>query len=109
MAGLTHFTAAELNRTHHGAEWGPITYVGADTPSTRPDMVSVNPIDDYTWGAAAHSVRDGWCYLILMLDDRTNPNYGSTHYGRLSPGARCVGSAVTAQTATSDSPLYTEH
>ena len=48
--GLTAFTAAELNRSHHGSHWGPITYVDADVASTRPDEVSVNPIDDFTWG-----------------------------------------------------------
>jgi len=42
-AGLMEFTAARLQQLKHGSEWGPIDYVGADVPSTRPDMVSVNP------------------------------------------------------------------
>jgi hypothetical protein len=101
--GLSRYTAAELNRVHQGSRWGPITYVDAGVPSTRPDEVSVNPIDDYTWGAAAHSARDGRCYVIVITHDRTDPRYGSTHYGRLPAGATCVGSAATPATATSPS------
>lgn len=33
-------------------------------PQTRPDQISVNAIDDNTWGAAAYSVRAKRCYLI---------------------------------------------
>ena len=65
-----------------GSGWGRITYVSANVPSTRPDLVSVNPIDDYTWGAAARSVRDGRCHVIVIVSDRTNPKYGNTRYGR---------------------------
>src|SRR5439155_11626686 len=73
--GMSHFTAAELNNIHQGAGWGPITFVRGDVASTRPDEVSVNPIDDYTWGAAARSVRDGRCYIVVANFDRTNPKY----------------------------------
>jgi hypothetical protein len=100
-AGLAQFTAARLQRLHPGAEWGPIDYVPGDVRSTRPDMVSVNPIDRYTWGAAAYSVRAGRCYLILSADDPSNPRYGGTYYGRLPAGAPCVGAAATRQSVTS--------
>ena len=102
-AGLLEFTAARLQQLNHGSEWGPIDYVAASFPSTRPDMVSVNPIDKYTWGAAAYSVRTGRCYLILVADDLTNPRYGATYYGRLPIGAACVGSAANRATVTSTS------
>lgn len=101
FGGLGRFNAAELNRIHQGSGWGPIHYVDANVPSTRPDEVSVNPIDDYTWGAAAHSVRDGRCYVIVSAHDRNDPKYGSTFYGRLPLGAKCAGSAATLQAATS--------
>jgi hypothetical protein len=79
-----------------------ITFVPADVPSTRPNMVSVNPIDQYTWGdAAAYSVRTDRCYLILSTEDPLNPQYGNTYYGRLAQGASCVGLAATRQTVTS--------
>ncbi len=99
--GEMQWTAEELNRVHQGHEWGPITYVPAAVPSTRPDMVSVNPIDQYTWGAAAYSVRTNRCYLILTAHDLSSPQYGSTFYGRLAQRAPCVGLAATRQTVTS--------
>jgi hypothetical protein len=101
-AGEMQWTADELNRVHQGHEWGVITFVPADVPSTRPNMVSVNPIDQYTWGdAAAYSVRTDRCYLILSTEDPLNPQYGNTYYGRLAQGASCVGLAATRQTVTS--------
>jgi hypothetical protein len=103
--GMTHFTAAELNRIHQGSKWGPINFVDADVPSTRPDQISVNAIDDNTWGAAAYSVRAKRCYLIVTVGDRTDHRYGSTFYGRLPAGATCVGLAATPANATSKDPL----
>jgi hypothetical protein len=97
---LTQFTAARLQQLQQGAEWGPIEYVAGDVPSTRPDVVSVNPIDAYTWGAAAYSVRAGRCYVILVALDLANPNYGNTYYGRLAPGVPCLGTAATRQSVT---------
>jgi len=104
-AGLTEFTAPRLQSLKHGAEWGPIDYVEADTRSTRPEMVSVNPIDRFTWGAAAYSVRASRCYVILVANDPANPEYGSTYYGRLPRGALCVGAAVSRTSATSTTEL----
>jgi hypothetical protein len=73
FTGMDHFTADELTRIHQGAQWGPISYVSSEVPSVRPDMVSVNAIDPYTWGGAAFSLRAHRCYLILSALDATNP------------------------------------
>src|SRR5438105_6406623 len=105
FVGLTRFTAAELNRTHHGSQWGPITYVDADVASTRPDEVSVHPIDDFTWGAAAYSERAHRCYVIVVTNQRGNPEFGDTHYGVLPEGANCTGNKATPEAATSRDPL----
>lgn len=98
--GMEYFTADVLNRTQPAAEWGRIDYVPAAVPSSRPDMVSVNPIDDYTWSAAAFSVRTSRCYLILSSIDSTNTSFGQTLYGVLPPGAKCVGLAATRTSVT---------
>lgn len=102
--GMGRYTAAELNRMHWGSRWATIDYVPADVPSTRPDQVSVNPIDNYTWGAAAYSVRTHRCYLILTTHDRVNPGYGTTYYGRLPSGDPCLGAEAKPGTVTSEHP-----
>jgi hypothetical protein len=100
FTGMDHFTADELTRIHQGAQWGPISYVSSDVPSVRPDMVSVNAIDPYTWGAAAFSWRTHRCYLILLALDATNPMYGATFYGELSGNGQCIGATATRATVT---------
>src|SRR5215831_17284647 len=84
-AGLVEFTAARLQQLKHGSGWGPI--------------------DKYTWGAAAYSVRAGRCYLILVAEDPRNPEYGATYYGRLPARESCVGSAATRASVTSTTEL----
>lgn len=103
--GWAHFTASELNRIHWGAKFGRVTYVPANVPSTDPEIVSVNPIDNETWGAAAYSVRAQRCYVTLAVIDKSNYQYGQTFSGRLAPGAPCTGEAATPETATSTSVL----
>ncbi len=103
--GFTQFTAAELTAMHQGAQWGTITYVPADVPSSRPDMVSVNPIDTHTWGAAAYSSRARACYLVLSVLDGLNSAKGHDYYGRLPRGKPCVGSAATSETVAFQRPL----
>ena len=98
---LSHFTADELNRIQHGRKYLELTYVPADVPSTGPLVVSVNPIGDYTWGAAALS-EEGRCYLILTVRERTNPRLGFRRYGLLAAGAPCVGAAATPATVTEE-------
>jgi hypothetical protein len=100
--GLLQFNSTRLQQLHQGSEWGPIEFVPGDIPSTRPDMVSVNPIDAHTWGAAAYSVRASRCYLILVAHDLSNPQYGATYYGRLRQGATCVGDSANRQSVTSE-------
>ena len=97
--GLDRFTAEDLNRIHKGVELRPLRFIGANMPSTGPDVVSVNPIDRYTWAASALSSR-GICYAIVSAHDRANPKYGSTYFGRLPHGAACVGSAASPATVT---------
>jgi hypothetical protein len=93
--GMRHFSAAELNRLHAGYELGPIKFVAADIASTRPDVVSVNPIDDSTWGAASYSVREHRCYLMVLIAQPAHPGSTSVLFGRLPDGAACVGLAAT--------------
>ncbi len=94
------FDADELNRRKTGWKYLQIQYVPATVPSTGPLVVSVNPIDDDTWGAAALSLR-GHCNLQLLLHDPPGTNYGYFLYGRLPQGSPCVGAAATRKTATS--------
>src|SRR5947209_5310406 len=53
--GFSRFDAAELNRIQQGKELRQLRFVDRDVPSTGPDVVSVNVIDDFTWAAAALS------------------------------------------------------
>src|SRR5450759_3554289 len=55
FTGMDHFTADELTRIHQVAQWVPISYVSSYVPSVRPDMVSVNAIDPYTWGCLLYT------------------------------------------------------
>ncbi|TMD68703.1 MAG: hypothetical protein E6I84_01035 [Chloroflexi bacterium] len=64
--GFDRFTADELNRIHQGSKLRPLRFVTAGTPSTRLDIVSVNPIDRCTWGAVALS-SSGRCDAILTV------------------------------------------
>lgn len=93
--GLRHFSAAELNRLHAGRQWGPIRFVPANVASTRPDIVSVNPIDDSTWGAAAYSVRDHRCYLMVLVAEPGQTGAASVLFAQLPDGSPCLGSAAT--------------
>jgi hypothetical protein len=95
FTSLRHFSAAELNHLHAGDQLGPIRFVAADVASTRPDVVSVNPIDDATWGAASYSVRAHRCYLMLVVAEPGHPASTSVLFGRLPDGAACVGLAAT--------------
>lgn len=95
---MDRYTADYLNQTHPGEEWtiGKVRYVDADTASAGPTVVSVNPVDRYTWGAATYDTRRRRCYLIRWGSDRRNPEYGGARFDVLTPGERCVGSAITA-------------
>lgn len=90
--GFDHFTADELNRIHQGSRLRPLRFVNANTPSTRADIVSVNPIDYFTWGAVALSTSRR-CYAIVVV-------HGRFYYGVLPAGSECVGSSATPATVT---------
>jgi hypothetical protein len=105
FVGMKRYTAAELARIGQGAAFGKTTFIPGNVPSTDPETVSANPIDEYTWGGAAYSTRAGRCYVIVVAVDRQNPKYGSMFYGILAPGEPCVGNAATLQTATSKDQL----
>lgn len=98
--GYTRFTADELNRTRQGSDLRAIHFVPAPVPSTGPSVVSVNPIDDFTWTAASQSDETDRCYLIALVTERTNPKFGSTRYGWLPKGARCTADAATLDSVT---------
>lgn len=98
----TEFTAEELNRVRKASELRVIRFVGPDEESTGPDVVSVNPIDAYTWGAAARSDQDGRCYIIVAIADRVNPRFGEQRYGAFPRDHPCTGSLATPESAPSD-------
>ena len=99
FVGYSRFTAPELNRIHQGKELRAIRYVSAQTPSTGPAVVSVNPISKFAWAAAALSDQSGRCYVILTTSDPRNPQYGDDRYGWLPRGAACVGASATRKSA----------
>lgn len=94
------FTAAELNRIGQGSDLRELHFVPADVPSTSPAIVSVNPIDEFTWAAASLSDQDGRCYVILAEADRTNPEFGDVRHGWIPLGAPCIGTSANRATAT---------
>ncbi len=78
----------------HGKD---VRLVDARTESTGNLVVSVNPIDRFTWSAAARS-SNGRCYAILLQSDRENPRFGTTYYAKLPSGTPCKGEMATAET-----------
>ena len=105
---LSEADAETLNRNRNGWKWRQLGYVPSHEPSTGPMVVSVNPIDDETWGAAALSLR-GHCNLILVVNLPPPRQGGYVLYGILPDGAPCVGSAANRDTATSrDSRVWRE-
>ena len=105
--GYSRFDAAELNRIQQGNELRTIRYVGPGVPSTGPDVVSVNVVDDFTWGAGALSDQTNHCYLVLHVTDRERPEFGSAFFERLPKGEPCLGaSAVPDRVRASDWPDF---
>lgn len=92
--GLDKFNAEYLNR-HPPATLRHVSFVGPDVSSSGPDIVSVNPIGKYQWGAAAKSARTGDCFLFVVSHDPSDPRKGLTRYDRLAPEAECRGSLAT--------------
>lgn len=96
---LSRFTSARLNDL---APASGVTYVDADKPSTGSRVISVNPIDDYTWSATALSSSDGICYAILVRDDPTRPWNGETRFGVLPPTVPCSAAMALPSNVTSE-------
>jgi hypothetical protein len=93
--------AAELNRTQPQRPEYPlkVRYVGSDVPSDSPSVISVNPIDPFTWAAVAVGT-DGRCYGLLVALDPAHPVYGNTYYVRFPARTPCRGAKATTQTVT---------
>jgi len=90
---LSHYGASELANLRRG-DGSVDTYVDATVPSTGPNVISVNPIDDFTWGAAAKSRSSGICHLVVIVKDQEDPSSTKAMRGELAKGNLCVGSAA---------------
>lgn len=73
---------------------GGNSYLESSQPSSGPKVVSVNAIDEFTWGAAAKSNEDGICYLILIIRDPADPTSSKALRRELTKGSPCLGSAA---------------
>ena len=91
-------TAEALMRTGAQKEWAEhgndVRVVDSQTESTGNLVVSVNPIDRFTWAAVARS-STGRCYAILLQGDRENPQFGQTYYAKLPAGTPCKADVAT--------------
>ena len=96
FVGYRTQTAEEMARRFPGRH---LRFVAADQPSTGPLVISVNPIDDYDWGAVALG-KNGRCYAIVWAADRSNPRYGGERTGEIPRGQPCLGSAATPDRIT---------
>jgi len=86
---LVRFDAEKLNELRGGVGLR-LLYVPADSASVGPAVVSVNPIDDFTWGAAALS-KEGRCYLILILHKPADPKKLDARFAVGGGSGPCVG------------------
>lgn len=100
--GYERFTADELRRRPPPSGIAGLRFVGPDRPSTGPTVVSVHPIDHFTWGAAAASTGRDRCVVTVSVAQRDQPQYGGIRYGLLPAGTPCVGNNATTATATLD-------
>jgi hypothetical protein len=102
--GYEWATAAELMRTGRQNDWPKygrrVRIVDSETESTGNLVVSVHPIDHFSWAAVARS-SNGGCYAILVSHDRVNLQFGETYYARLPAAAKCAGSQATPETVRS--------
>lgn len=93
---LTTFDASKMATSRDLRSRG-LSFVGPAVPSTGPAVISVNPIDDLTWTAAALST-DGTCFLLGLIFYSAD-HVGSIMYGE-SEARPCRGSLATPQTLT---------
>ena len=101
---MTKFTAEYMNRANWGYYEGQrLVYLNRDQDSGNYRQISVNPIDEYTWGAATRGADDE-CYGILAAHDPTNPTYGYTRFTRFGKTEHCRGSMATPTTVRGTNP-----
>jgi hypothetical protein len=96
-----NLTAKELNHTQPQRPYFPmrVEFVNPNERSTSPTVISVNPIDRFTWGAVALG-SDRHCYATLSVLDPSHSEYGQTYYARFPTGTPCRGSDATSQAVT---------
>ena len=93
---LTTYDAERMNELRDGVG-RDLLYVSAERPSLGPAVVSVNPIDSYTWGAASAS-KEGDCYLILLLHEPQDPRKIDTRFAFVKDqGSGCLGAQATRE------------
>ncbi len=90
------FTPFELNRSQPQLFFyhQRIKFVGAEVASDGPDVISVNPIDRFTWAAVALGV-DGHCYATLTALDPQAPGNGQQYYARFRLHSVCKGAVAS--------------
>ncbi|MDQ3641979.1 MAG: hypothetical protein M3450_11115, partial [Actinomycetota bacterium] len=59
--------------------------------------MSVNVVDDFTWGAASFSDQTDRCYLILLVTDREGPQYTKRLFHRPPKREPCVGASAVPE------------
>ena len=102
--GLDTKDAAALTAAGEHRKWPEygeqVRLVPGDELSTGNLVVSVQPIDRFTWAAVALS-SSGRCYATLARDDPENPKNGSTYFARFPPGTPCKGTSATVDSVRS--------
>jgi hypothetical protein len=97
FVNLAGRNAESLNRSDNGSYGGMhLTYVPADVASTGPTVISVNPINSFTWSAAALS--DGTCYATLMSENPRHPQFGINLFTKYPSTQPCEARFATAAT-----------
>ena len=104
LAGLDTATAQELDRRNQGRDINDrLRFVDARTPSSGNLVVSVNPIDRFTWSATALASNHR-CYALLVALDRNNPRLGTTLFAKFPGGTPCEAERATPETVTLKDP-----
>jgi hypothetical protein len=94
-------TAMELNHTQPQRPYFPlrVRFVSSNVSSTSPTVISVNPINPFTWAAVALGT-DRHCYATLSALDPSHSAYGQMYYARFPIGVPCRGNEATSETVT---------
>jgi hypothetical protein len=99
--GYTKVTTKILNRRQPGRLYigGTVDYVGKDSVSTGPFVVSIDAINAHTFSAVALG-DNRRCYAELSHTYGPDQRYGWTSNTTLKPGVPCQGAAVSISTFT---------